>query len=122
MFSDQFRHEAIAAGTWSPPIDIYETTDDIVVTAELPGIKREDIEVTVVGDKLLLRGSRVRERDSDGEQFHRMERQYGSFYRSFNLPQAVDSDAINARLAQGVLYVTLPKRPIGKTERIEISD
>jgi len=122
VFSDESRNMEVAAGSWSPPIDIYETDEDIIVTAELPGVKREEIEVTVAGDKLILKGNRTRERDSNGEQFHRMERQYGSFYRSFNLPHATDPDAINARLSQGVLYVTLPKRTSGKAERIEISD
>jgi len=77
---------------------------------------------SVVGEKLILRGTRTNERASDDEQFHRMERQYGSFYRAFNLPQVVEPDTISAKLAQGVLQVTLPKRPAAKSERIEIKD
>ena len=122
VFSEQYRDQDLAAGVWAPPVDIYETDDDIIVAAEVPGIKREDIDVTVVGDKLILRGSRSSERDSDDEQFHRMERQYGSFYRAFNLSQAIEPDAISAKLAQGVLQVTLPKRPPTKKERIEIRE
>jgi len=122
VFTEQYRDQELAAGAWAPPVDIYETDDDVIVAAELPGIKREDIEVTVVGEKLILRGTRTNERASDDEQFHRMERQYGSFYRAFNLPQVVEPDTISAKLAQGVLQVTLPKRPAAKSERIEIKD
>ena len=121
VFNEQYSEQDLAAGAWAPPVDIYETDTDVIVAAELPGIKREEIDVTVVGDKLILRGSRSNERDSDDEQFHRMERQYGSFYRSFNLPQVIEPETISAKLAQGVLLVTLPKRA-GKTERIEIRD
>src|SRR5258708_27061089 len=122
VFSEQYRDQELAAGAWAPPVDIYETDDDVIVAAELPGIKREDIDVSVVGDKLILRGTRAHERDSDDEQFHRMERQYGSFYRAFNLPQVIEPDTISAKLAQGVLQVTLPKRAAAKSERIEIKD
>jgi len=122
VFNDQYNDQDLAAGSWAPPVDIYETDDDVIVAAELPGIKREDIDVSVVGDKLILRGSRSNERDSDDEQFYRMERQYGSFYRAFNLPQVIEPDTISAKLAQGVLQVTLPKRPVAKTERIEIKE
>ncbi len=122
VFSEQYRDQDLAAGAWAPPVDIYETDDDVIVAAELPGIKREDIDVSVVGDKLILRGTRAHERDSDDEQFHRMERQYGSFYRAFNLPQVIEADTISAKLAQGVLQVTLPKRAAAKSERIEIKD
>jgi len=122
VFTEQYRDQELAAGAWAPPVDIYETDENVIVAAEVPGVKREDIDVTVVGDKLILRGSRSHGRDSDDEQFHRMERQYGSFYRAFNLPQVVEPDTISAKLAQGVLMVTLPKRSSAKTERIEITD
>ena len=122
VFTEQYRDQEMATGAWSPPVDIYETDTNVIVAAELPGIKREDVDVTVVGDKLILRGSRPHGRDSDDEQFHRMERQYGSFYRAFNLPQVIEPDTISAKLAQGVLEVTLPKRPATRAERIEIRD
>jgi HSP20 family protein len=122
VFNEQYSEHDVAAGSWAPPVDIYETDDDVVVAAELPGVKREDVEVTVVGDKLILRGSRANERDSDDEQFHRMERQYGSFYRAFTLPQVIESETISAKLAQGILQVTLPKRPAAKAERIEVRE
>jgi HSP20 family protein len=122
VFDEQYNEHTLAAGAWAPPVDIYETDESVIVAAELPGVKREDIDVSVVGDKLILRGSRSNERDSDDEQFHRMERQYGSFYRTFNLPQVIEPETISAKLAQGVLQVTLPKRPSTKTERIEISE
>jgi HSP20 family protein len=122
VFSEQYNDQDVAAGAWAPPVDMYETENDIVVAAELPGVKREDVEVTVTGDKLILRGSRPHGRDSVDEQFHRMERQYGSFYRAFNLPVAIDADAISAKLAQGILQVTLPKLPAVRIERIEIRE
>jgi len=122
VFTEQFRDQELAAGVWAPSVDIYETDENVIVAAELPGIKREDIDVTVVGDKLILRGNRPHGRDSEDEQFHRMERPYGSFYRAFNLPQVIEPDTISAKLAQGVLLVTLPKRSAARTERIEISD
>ena len=122
VLGDQLRDQDMSAGTWSPPVDIYETEDHIVVAAELPGAKREDIDVSVVGDKLILRGNKPRERDSEDEHFHRMERQYGSFYRTFNLPQVTETDAITARLSQGILLVTLPKRQSSGIGRIEVKD
>lgn len=123
LFEEQFSDKDLSsAGTWSPVVDIYETDESLVVTAELPGLKREEVEVSVVGDKLLLRGSRARERDSAEEHFYRMERQYGSFYRTFNLPVAIEPESITARLAQGILTVTLPKQAKPPAQRIEVRD
>ena len=96
--------------SWSPAVDIYETTDSFVLTAEVPGVTSEEIDVKVVDNQLTLRGERRWDRDTSGEQFHRLESSYGKFERSFNLSERIDTNHITAAIEQGVLIVKLPKR------------
>lgn len=95
---------------WSPAVDIFEEDDKIVVRADLPDMKEEDLEVNVEDDTLTLRGERKFEHESKKDNFHRIERTYGSFSRSFTLPETVDAEKIAARYDKGVLEVTLPKK------------
>jgi HSP20 family protein len=106
--------------TWSPAVDIYETQDYFVLTAEVPGVRRSDIDVKVVDGNLILRGERRWEGDVKGEHFHRLESSYGKFERIFSLSEKVDADQITAELDHGVLKVTLPKRAKGGSKQIEI--
>lgn len=117
-----FGDEGIARGAWNPSIDIYENKDQIVVEAELPGMSREDFDLSIENNVLTLRGERRFEKKDEGDNYHRVERSYGSFTRSFTLPQTVTGETANAEYKNGVLRVTLPKREEVKARRIEIKN
>ena len=116
-----FGEESIGRGAWNPSVDIYENKDHIVLEAELPGMKREDFELSVENNVITLRGERQFEKKEDSDNYHRVERSYGSFTRSFTLPQTVSAEGATAEYKNGVLRVTLPKREEAKARRIEIS-
>jgi HSP20 family protein len=116
-----FGEEGIGRGAWNPNVDIYENKDQIVLEAELPGMNREDFELTVENNVITLRGERRFEKKDDADNYHRVERAYGSFSRSFTLPQVVSGDGATAEYRNGVLRVTLPKREEAKARRIEIA-
>jgi HSP20 family protein len=106
---------------WAPPIDVYETADRYVITAELPGLARDQVEVALEGHRLTIRGSRpVAAGDGGPHRYHQVERGHGSFERAFEFVDAIDQKAINADLRDGVLTVTLPKRPAPAPRRIEV--
>ncbi|HEU4595586.1 MAG TPA: Hsp20/alpha crystallin family protein [Pyrinomonadaceae bacterium] len=119
-FTRSFGDEGIARGAWMPGVDIYENKDQIVLEAELPGMNREDFEVTVENNVLTLRGERRFEKRDESDNYHRVERAYGTFTRSFTLPQTVSSDGATAEYKDGVLRVVLQKREEVKARRIEI--
>ncbi len=119
--SRNYGDEGIARGAWTPNVDIYENKDQIVLEAELPGMKREDFELTVENSLLTLRGERRFEKRDEQDNYHRVERAYGSFTRSFTLPQTVSSESAVAEYQNGVLRVVLNKREEVKARRIEIS-
>ncbi|NBO65572.1 MAG: Hsp20/alpha crystallin family protein [Acidobacteria bacterium] len=96
--------------TWTPPIDIYETAEAFILTAEVPGLKSSDLDIKVVGENLYLRGERRWEPEAHHELYHRIESSYGKFERTFSLSQSIDDRGIVAELEQGVLRLTLPKR------------
>ena len=116
-----FGEEGIGRGAWNPSVDIYENKDQIVLEAELPGMNREDFELSVENNVITLRGERQFEKKDDSDNYHRVERSYGSFTRSFTLPQTVSADGASAEYRNGVLRVTLPKREETKARRIKIS-
>jgi HSP20 family protein len=107
-FGRQGRREAMDR-VWTPAIDISETKDDLVVTAELPGVKEKDIHLSIVGDMLTLRGQRIPDRQTKEEHYHRIERWSGSFEGHFQLPIPVQADRVRASYRDGVLEVRLPK-------------
>jgi HSP20 family protein len=113
--------DLLTDGRWVPAVDIYETEKDgLVLKAELPDMKREDISVTVENNTLTLRGERKFEGELRKEQFHRVERAYGSFSRSFSLPQTVDPAKISAEYKNGVLTLTLPVREESRPRTINV--
>ncbi|MGH7362333.1 MAG: Hsp20/alpha crystallin family protein [Candidatus Methylomirabilales bacterium] len=112
--------EGIAASTWMPAVDIYETPDHVVMKAELPGLTREDIEINVRDNTLSLRGQRKFEKDVKEENYLRIERAYGSFQRSFTLPVTIQQDKIKAVFRDGVLELTLPKAEEARPQQIKI--
>ncbi|UCF30752.1 MAG: Hsp20/alpha crystallin family protein [bacterium] len=126
LFTGNFGREGteqdLEAATWAPPVDIYETKDDIVVNVEVPGIAKDLISVEVKDDVLAIRGERPFEKGMTKEQYHRMERAYGKFRRSFILGTPVQIDGVRAAYKDGVLEITLPKVEAVKPRKIEISE
>ena len=115
-----FGDEGIARGAWTPNVDIFENKDELVLEAELPGMNREDFELTIENNVLTLRGERRFEKRDEGDNYHRVERAYGQFTRSFTLPQTVSPENATAEYKNGVLRVTLQKREEVKARRIQI--
>ncbi|HUF02558.1 MAG TPA: Hsp20/alpha crystallin family protein [Aridibacter sp.] len=113
--------EDLASGGWSPSVDIYESENEIILEAELPGMKREDFEVSIENNVITLKGKREFEKKEEGDNYHRVERSYGAFTRSFSLPRTVSAENTTADFRNGVLKVSLPKKEEAKARRIEVS-
>jgi len=108
-------------GSWSPAVNILEKKDAIVITADLPGLKAEEVEITVDNGVLTIRGERRLEEAADGETYHRVERVYGMFERTFTLPNSVDVNKIDAKVRNGEMVVTLPKREESKPRAVKVA-
>ena len=122
MFELAFGDEPLARAAWVPAVDIVETANkDLVVKAELPEMKREDIKVSFENNVLTIEGERKFEKDARGEQYHRIERGYGAFRRSFTLPATVDATKVAAAYTDGVLTVTLPRREESRPRQIQVN-
>jgi HSP20 family protein len=110
---------------WTPPVDLYETAGEFVLTAEVPGLAREQIDIQAEDSRLTIRGARPAATQSHAvvpcEQFHRVERGHGSFSRTFQLPEAIDVDHIKADLQDGVLTVTIPKASGRSARRVHVT-
>ena len=121
LFDDAFAGRGGGA-KWNPAVDIKETSRELRLDFELPGIKEEDVELEVENGVLTVRGQKSAEREEESEEgrYHLVERSYGSFYRSFQLPQGVDSDQIKADFDNGVLHVRIPKAALPQPRRIQI--
>jgi HSP20 family protein len=120
-FPRAFGDDGLARGAWTPSVDIFENKDEIVLEAELPGMNRGDFELTIENNVLTLRGERRFEKSDEADNYHRVERSYGSFTRSFTLPQTVSAENASAEYKNGVLRVVLHKREEVKARRIEIA-
>ncbi len=124
IFGDAYRRsdeDVLKGGDWTPPVDIFENKDhEIVLRAELPGLKREDIDIRVENSTLTLRGERKQETEANQDNYHRVERSYGSFSRSFSLPTTVNTEKVSATFADGVLTITLPTREEAKPRQIQV--
>jgi HSP20 family protein len=113
--------DVMSRGAWVPAVDIYENGNhELVIKAELPAMTREDIDVTVENSTLTLRGEKKFDQDASQEQYHRVERSYGSFSRSFTLPATVDVGKISAEYKHGVLTIRLPFREEAKPKQIKV--
>jgi HSP20 family protein len=123
LFGESFRNqgEESALTTWAPAVDIYETPNELVVKADLPDVNEKDIDVRVENNLLTIRGERKFEKSVSKENFLRVERTYGSFSRSFSLPNTVNAEAIGAEYKDGVLTVTLPKREESKPRQVKVT-
>lgn len=115
------RPEGVAGAPWRPVSDVVETDDAYVITAELPGVSDEDIEITTRGGVLTIAGHRTMQDEVTTDRMHRIERSYGDFARSFRLPDGVAEDDITAKVAYGVLRVEIPKRREPPARRITVA-
>ena len=113
--------EESAITTWAPAVDIYETPNELVVKADLPEVAEKDIDIRVENNLLTIRGERKFEKSVSEDNYLRMERTYGSFSRSFSLPNTVNAEAIHAEYKNGVLTVNLPKREESKPRQVKVS-
>ncbi len=113
-------NELLTTGGFVPPVDVYEDEHKIVLKLEVPGIKQDEIDVRLENNTLTVRGERKFEKEEKEENFHRIERRYGSFYRAFTLPSTVDSENVKAQYDAGVLKLELNKRAEAKPKQIKI--
>jgi HSP20 family protein len=113
--------EPASTTIWSPAVDIYETEGEIVVQAELPGMDRKDISLNLENNVLTIRGDRQFKKETKEDNYHRIERSYGGFSRSFSIPTSVDEDKIRADYKDGVLRIALPKKEQAKPKQIQIA-
>jgi HSP20 family protein len=124
LFEDAFTRaltEPQANRPWSPTVDIYETENELVLKADLPDVDLKDIDVRVENDTLTLSGERKFEKNDAGKGYHRIERSYGRFMRSFSVPNSFDTEHIGAEYKNGVLSVTLPKKEAAKPRQIKVA-
>lgn len=117
----QARPSSTLPTRWAPSADVIERDGEIVITAELPGVADEDVEITVDEGVLRISGTRELSEEVDEDRYHRIERSYGGFERTFALPPGVDEDAISAGIAYGVLKIVIPKPAAGEPRRIAIN-
>lgn len=128
FFEDPFKafrpflptEETMPYMAWTPPCDIFETEKELVLTMELPEMKKEDVHVTIENNVLTLRGERKFNEKVERENFHRIERSYGEFFRSFTLPTFIEGNKIFAEFKDGLLTVTLPKNTTAIPKQIEV--
>jgi HSP20 family protein len=124
IFADAYRRDnddLMSRGAWVPPVDIYDSgKHELVIKAELPDVNREDITLRVENHTLTISGQKKMDSEVNEEQYHRVERAYGNFNRSFTLPQTVDTNAIGAEYRNGVLIVRLPLREEAKPKQIQV--
>jgi HSP20 family protein len=115
LFSDQ-----TTTRPWAPSVDIFETDNELVLKADIPGVDQKDIDIRLENGTLSLKGERKFEREEKNKGFHRLERSYGSFVRYFTVPETIDSENVKADFNAGVLTVTLPKKEIAKPKAIKV--
>jgi HSP20 family protein len=113
-------NETVAAAGFVPPVDIYEDEKKVVIKLEVPGVDEKDLQVSVENQTLTVRGERKFESEEKEENFHRIERRYGSFYRSFTLPTTVDTENVEAKYNAGILRVELTKKAEAQPRQIKV--
>ncbi len=118
---NRFFDQPASARPWSPPVDIAENENELTLTADLPGVKMEDLDIKIEDSVLTLSGTRKFEGEEKKGGYHRIERAYGSFRRAFSLPDTVEAENVAARFDNGVLKVTLPKKEVAKPRSIKVN-
>lgn len=114
-------HETMKVVDWAPSVDISETDKAYLIKAEIPEVKKEDVKVTLDNGMLTIQGERKMEKEEKDKKYHRIERSYGSFVRSFRIPDGVDESKTKAEFKDGMINVTLPKSEKAKTKSVEIA-
>jgi HSP20 family protein len=125
LFNDFFPRrlgsEEVSTRTWAPAVDIYEKDNELVLKADLPGVDPKDVEVRIENGTLYLKGERKQEKEVNEENYHRVERHYGTFARSFSLPESIDEAKVKAEYKDGQLTLTMPKREEAKPKTVKIN-
>ena len=116
----EVQNESLSAGNFIPPVDIYEDANQLVLKLEVPGIPQEDLQINLENQTLTVKGERKLVKDEKEENFHRIERRYGSFVRSFTLPATIETDSAQANYENGVLSITLQKKEAAKPKQLKI--
>ena len=119
-FAEPGGKEQLTAGNFVPPVDVYEDEQNLILKVEIPGVEESDLNVSVENDTLTVQGERKFEKEEKEENFHRIERRYGSFTRTFKLPNTVDADKVEASYDKGILKITLAKRAEAKPRQIKV--
>lgn len=125
LFSEAFgrgwnAEEGLTLGAWVPPVDVYETADSLILKADLPEVKKDEIDISIDENRLTIRGERHAEKEVNQENYYRSERNYGTFSRSFALPPTVNAEKVDATFTGGVLTLTLPKLEEAKPKQIKV--
>jgi HSP20 family protein len=120
-YSDAGRDESLTASSFAPAVDVYEDEHNVTLKIEVPGIDQKDIDVRIENNVLSVHGERKLEKEEKEENYRRVERQYGSFTRTFNLPNTVDTDNVQAQYDKGVLKIALPKKAEAKPKQIKVN-
>ena len=120
-FPAAFGEQEPTTRTWAPPVDIYETDNALVLKADLPGIDPKDVDIRIENGVLYLKGERKFEKEEKKENYHRIERSYGAFTRSFALPNSINADHVKAEYKDGQLILTMPKREEAKPKAVKIN-
>jgi HSP20 family protein len=120
FFNNTEQGEDYALAAWTPAVDIAEHDDQYIVKMELPGVSKEEVKITLESNILTIRGEKKQEKETKKENYHRVERSYGSFQRSFTLPTTVKSDRIDASFKDGILNISMPKAEEAKPKQIEV--
>ena len=113
--------EALTTSNFAPPVDVYEDEHNVTLKIEVPGIDEKDLDIRVENNSLTVHGERKFEKEEKEENYRRVERQYGSFTRSFTLPNTVNADGVKADYEKGVLKISLPKKPEAKPKQIKVN-
>src|SRR5262252_1132115 len=125
LFRDSYgpegREETLTTANFAPPVDVYEDEHNVTLKIEGPGIEEKDIDVRIENNTLTVHGERKIEKEEKEENYRRVERQYGSFTRTFTLPQTVDTEHVSANYEKGVLKITLPKKAEAKPKQIKVN-
>ncbi|MBX6359631.1 Hsp20/alpha crystallin family protein [Pseudacidobacterium ailaaui] len=117
----QGEQDALTTAAFVPPVDIYEDEHKVVLKLEVPGIKQEELDIRVENNTLTVRGERKFEKEEKQENFHRIERRYGSFYRAFTVPSTVDTESVQASYEDGVLKIEMQKKAESKPKQIKVN-
>jgi HSP20 family protein len=114
------RETGLLEDAWTPSIDVYHDDGKLVIKADLPGLSKEDLDISVLDNRLTIKGERKKENEVKEENYHRIERMYGTFERTFELPATVDAGKIEAAYKDGVLELTLPEKPEAKPKQVTV--